>query len=524
MTLLPVVQEALAPPGSNSERIDVLDVLRGFALFGIFLMNIEFFNRPVATADLGMAVGPEGVDWLAGWFVNYFVQGKFWTIFALLFGMGFALMLRRAEQTGEDFLKPYLRRILALSVFGAAHYLLLWEGDILLTYASGAVVLLLWRHARPDALFNAVAVLVVLALLPELDSLAIVALGVALAGFLGLFLRDDHYVTIGHWQLPRFAFTLCVLALATTISAALLWLLPDIALSIQIGMAIAAIFLFILAGLAWVFHEPAALRELRLGIAIYTATCLALAAFGAVEYFSPATATIERQERATALSAHQPDAETETRVMSKGRFLEVVAHHAKTLPLRLLSDVFSGIFTASVFLIGVWLVRAGIMENTAAHLTLFRKLAWFAWPAGVGLGLLGSLVAVSHTVGDNQDGFMMASGLHMLGNLPACLGYMGMVVLMLHSTTVQRHIRVLAAPGRMALTNYLAQSLICALTFYGYGLGLWGMPRAQQLMFVMAVFTLQVIASHWWLSTFRVGPIEWFWRAFTYRQLPAMRL
>ena len=68
------------------------------------------------------------------------------------------------------------------------------------------------------------------------------------------------------------------------------------------------------------------------------------------------------------------------------------------------------------------------------------------------------------------------------------------------------------------------QSLICSLYFYAYGLGQWGMPRAWQMVFVAVVFALQVVFSRWWLARYRYGPMEWLWRAFTYRQTPAMRL
>ena len=78
-------------PAIPAARIEALDVVRGFALFGIFLMNIEFFNRSISGIGEGMPLGLTGIDWLASWFIAYFVQGKFWTIFSLLFGMGFAV-------------------------------------------------------------------------------------------------------------------------------------------------------------------------------------------------------------------------------------------------------------------------------------------------------------------------------------------------------------------------------------------------------------------------------------------------
>ena len=116
-------------PVAESQRIEALDVVRGFALLGIFLMNIEWFNRPVATLNDGMPRGLTGLDWLASWFIAYFVQGKFWTIFSLLFGMGFAVMLTRAERANRSFMAPYLRRILALAVFGTMHFIFIWSGE-----------------------------------------------------------------------------------------------------------------------------------------------------------------------------------------------------------------------------------------------------------------------------------------------------------------------------------------------------------------------------------------------------------
>lgn len=125
-----------------------------------------------------------------------------------------------------------------------------------------------------------------------------------------------------------------------------------------------------------------------------------------------------------------------------------------------------------MFLIGSWFVRAGIMENTHAHLPLFRKLAIYGLPIGIGLGLLGSAIA-THPVprSSGTDGWQLAHGLQMLGNLPASLGYVSLAILMLHSASPLNKISVLAPFGRMALTNYLMQSLVASTFFFGYGFG-----------------------------------------------------
>ena len=82
----------------------------------------------------------------------------------------------------------------------------------------------------------------------------------------------------------------------------------------------------------------------------------------------------------------------------------------------------------------------------------------------------------------------------------------------------------LAPAGRMALSNYLMQSLIGTLLFYGYGLALWGqVGRAWQAVGVLAVFALQMLGSRWWLARFRFGPVEWVWRCITYGRIVPIR-
>jgi uncharacterized protein len=117
---------------------------------------------------------------------------------------------------------------------------------------------------------------------------------------------------------------------------------------------------------------------------------------------------------------------------------------------------------------------------------------------------------------------MLASSLHMGGAPLMSLAYIAIVVRALEHGA--DWLRGLAPAGRMALTNYIAQSVIGTLLFYGYGLGLWGqVGRASQVLGVLVVFALQLAVSHWWLQRFRYGPLEWLWRAFTYAQWPAMR-
>ncbi|MGH8106305.1 MAG: DUF418 domain-containing protein, partial [Arenimonas sp.] len=132
---------AVAPP-QKMARIEILDVLRGFALLGIFLMNIEYFNRPFQEFGHGIPGGTVGLDYLVARLTEIFVTGKFWVLFSMLFGMGFVVMQNQARIDGRPFVAIYLRRTGALMVFGLLHIALLWSGDILHSYALVAFVLM----------------------------------------------------------------------------------------------------------------------------------------------------------------------------------------------------------------------------------------------------------------------------------------------------------------------------------------------------------------------------------------------
>jgi uncharacterized protein len=523
--------EALGPVKAG-ERIEALDVVRGFALLGIFLMNIEFFNRSIMGIGEGVPRGLTGADWFASWFVAHFVQGKFWTIFSLLFGIGFAVMLTRAERGNRPFKAPYLRRILALALFGAAHYIFLWSGDILFSYAVAAGALLVLLYGTWRWITVALVALIALAFVPGLGVAGRIAGSLAFVSLIAIYLRSEKRLRFLGKSVPLFSFILLIVGTLGTFAATALWALPDAPEDPRIPVTVAAACCLGIAVLAAKYDGPADRRSVRLGASLYVLPSLMITIVGAVFYLKtpeppPAPGekpTAEQTERAERLEKLEKRRSTEVRVLTSGTYADAVEMRAGDFPEKVAEDTGFAVVLISMFLIGVWLVRSGIMENPGAHVRLFRNLAVYALPIGIGIGLLGSLIATSHTPGDRHDGFQLAKGLEMLGNLPACLGYVGLIVVMLHSKGGWSRIRVLGPAGRMALTNYLLQSAISTTVFYGYGLGHWGLGRAWQVVFAVAVFALQVAFSHWWLSRFRYGPMEWLWRAFTYRQLPAMRL
>ncbi len=102
--------------------------------------------------------------------------------------------------------------------------------------------------------------------------------------------------------------------------------------------------------------------------------------------------------------------------------------------------------------------------------------------------------------------------------------YIGILMLAIRSLPLRRVTNVLASVGRMAFTNYLMQTVLCTLLFYGYGLGLFGrVERVWHPLIIVCVWTLELAWSPLWLSRFRFGPVEWLWRSLTYRSLQPMR-
>lgn len=531
----PTVPAELTPV-ANNERIQSLDVVRGFALIGILLMNVEFFNRATADIGTGMQTGLAGANFWVSYFVQYFVTGKFWTIFSLLFGMGFAVMLTRAERAGRSFLVPYMRRIAALAIFGALHHIFFFAGDILFSYAVAATALLVVLYGRTKWILLAIAPCVGGGFIPGMDWLFGIAGGLAFFGFVAWWLRgEQRFKRIG--KPPVIAFIMMLVGVLAIIGGAVTWFLPDTPPQARFGLPMLGIALLTLGTLTKRYHADKPARPWRIGVGIYCFSFLMMTGAGASMYFfpekPPVVATEEQAkkqkeqeaERAKNLKEREARVKTETTVLTKGSYADAVNMRAKEFFEEAPGQVGFATVLIAMFLIGTWFVRSGIMEKAQAHLPLFRRLAMLGLPVGIGMGLLGSAIALHRIPGSQgADGFQLASGLQMLGNLPASIGYVSLVILMLYSASPLNKVSVLAPFGRMALTNYLMQSVVASTFFFGYGFGNWGISRVDQMLFVVVLVAAQIVFSHLWLSRFRYGPMEWLWRAVTYWQIPPMRI
>lgn len=398
-------------PIAPTERIAALDVLRGFALAGILLMNMESFVGPVLQAMTGLDPTLTGFNRLADGLIYFFVQGKFFTLFSLLFGMGFAMMVMRAEDAGRPFAGLYWRRSLALLGIGLVHALLIWSGDILVPYALLSLPLLAFRDVP------------------------------------------------ARW---------------------LVWL----------------------------------------GLAIYLAAPAMLMGIGLMSLWVPGWDELMAQGGQQALAIEQ----AQELAYSSGTYAMAVAQRVRDFGFALSGLMIFGVLIFGMFLIGAAFMRSGAIQNPQLHPRMYLQLRWTVLPLGL-LAMLASFMiqpTVSPLVFDLNTA--LAQSLAMVAGLLMCLGYLAWVLRGLESPDVARYLNWLAPAGRMALTNYLVQSIVCTLVFYGYGLGFFDhLPRLWQVPFALGLFTVQVLYSQWWLQRFRFGPAEWLWRSITYWQLQPMR-
>ena len=402
-------------PIAVAERIEAMDVLRGFALFGILLMNLEGFVGPVLASGTGLDPKLVGMDRTVDLLVYVLVQGKFYTLFSLLFGMGFAVMSQRAEQASRPFAGVYWRRGLVLLALGAVHALFVWAGDILMMYALCSFLLLAFRP------------------LPY---------------------RWYVWLGLGAYAMP-------------------------------IG------FMFLMGGMG--------------------------SLLAGTEGWDKAMGEIGTQMQALI--------DNERVAYGSGSYVDATWQRLKSTGMLLSNITMFGFIAFGLFLLGAWFVRSGAIARPGEFPRMYATLRWVAWPLGL-LAMLGSVtLAPTMDFATFNLRVSTAFALQMLANLLMCLGYVAWVMRALASPPWQRSLAWLAPAGRMALTNYLMQSLVCTWIFYGYGLGYFEqLPRAWQPVFALVLFGLQVALSRLWLSRFRFGPVEWLWRSLTYAKLQPLRL
>jgi len=206
-----------------------------------------------------------------------------------------------------------------------------------------------------------------------------------------------------------------------------------------------------------------------------------------------------------ALQAHVAAA---NQVYANGSLADTWRFSFAELPLILRLHAYAFPRTLALFLLGVLLWRAGILQR-AAGLRLETAIAAIV---GTAAGAVLTATTPLGTIG----GF--------LAPVVLAFGY-GATLLWIASLPVMRRaVSGLAPVGRMAFSNYVVQSIVFGCIFFGYGLGQFGrMNAAPALVLGIAVFMAQIALSRWWLRHYRFGPLEWLWRTLMYGARPPMR-
>ncbi|MFM1653342.1 DUF418 domain-containing protein [Brevibacillus sp. B_LB10_24] len=173
-------------PISSRERIVSLDIIRGIALFGIMLINVPAYI--IYTSDTP-PVDYSGLNGVLHTLISIFVEKKFFSIFSFLFGVGFYIFVSRAEKRGDRYYLRYVRRLLAMLVFGIVH-LLIWWGDILTIYALMGFFLIPFYNRKPRTILLWIGILAGLHELSLLGSMALYQPGAQPPSVFGFFGND----------------------------------------------------------------------------------------------------------------------------------------------------------------------------------------------------------------------------------------------------------------------------------------------------------------------------------------------
>jgi uncharacterized protein len=171
-----------------------------------------------------------------------------------------------------------------------------------------------------------------------------------------------------------------------------------------------------------------------------------------------------------------------------------------------------------LFLVGLMAGRKRVITEVAANRRLLTRIL----VAGGSVGLVGNAVGawVVMSASESKDlGFLLVGmGIISVFGPVLTAAYVVGTVMLIDRKPSLCFLPPLAAVGRMALTNYLGQSLVATTIFYGYGLGLAGtVGRLGTIGVAVMIFAAQVVFSTIWLKVFRYGPMEWLWRSLTYR-------
>lgn len=398
-------EETGALPVKTSERYILLDALRGLALLGIILANFpEFSLYSFLPQGAREQMATAGTDRIVYYLEYIFIDGKFYTLFSLLFGIGFSIILSNAMKKGADGFRIFYRRMAILALVGFLHLMLLWSGDILLLYAVLGMLLPLFRNASNRMLLVSALSLLIIPIV--LDTVI-------------------QYTGI-HPSAPFF-------------------------------------------DLQWNYCHRYGITEENFAYWLHDADSYK----GVLQFL--VQGAFERMQE----------------FIDGNRYFKVLG----------------------LFLLGFCIGRNRLYADLADREASLRRIALACGTIGFPLSLLYAYSAMN----GRPWGMAVHSVLYFVSVFPLSFAYIAVFSRCFLRHPQWRVFCWLAAPGRMALSNYIGQSVCGILLFYGIGLGMGTQIGLSHVVVIAAaVYLLQAGISRGWLRYFQFGPLEWIWRMFTY--------
>ena len=396
------INEAIEP----KQRIQILDILRGFALLGIIFNNMEYFSGYAFMPfdDLKQVTNFELDEKLYS-FLDIIITAKFFTLFSILFAVGFYIQYSKHKEDTINFMTTYRRRIFFLFIIGFLHSLI-WYGDILLLYAIVAIILTLFRNVKPKKLIRWSIFFLILPFLFDFSMF--------------FFLRA-----------PAANATVNPVTLAHTTY-------PDMTPSAVI------------------------------------------------------------------------------RTFQEGSLAEVFNLNIHNLVWKWLGYLPSGrLFTFfGIFLLGYYLASIGFFtkKNDSKSLLISSFLI------GIVAAILAEMLGGSMFKFPSTPANSIYKLLLTISQIFLCLFYITCILEIVKTSAGKKVLSYLIPLGRMALSNYLLQTIFMIIVFYNFGFSLFGKIGLFKTMGIVILFlAVQIIFSNAWLKHFRFGPFEWVWRCFTYK-------
>ena len=406
-------------PISKQNRIEYLDLIRGISIFGILIVNLRWFSLYTPGFN-GVFTFPE-IDHVVRTLQYIFIEGKFYSMFSMLFGWGIAIQIERSRKDNASTAAFIRRRLWFMLLLGGVHLFFIWEGDIVFLYG--------------------------------------------LAGFILVALRNYSNRTL-------------------LVSGILLILSP-------------IVLYFLKMQFSWINWPSDILYEA--GEKVYQMQ-------GLIDQDTSRTPVLSETKNIFSIIGI-----TWADAPYRFAYLFFVSRIPKVL---------------GAMLIGFVIARTDLYTKAMLHKKKMLQLF-----------IVGSLVFVPLNVVlflfiKNEEAFyalqpegLFYTAVYSFTIFPLAIVYMIGLALAFEKPWIHKLLKPVLPVGRTAFSNYVGQSLIGIILFYGIGFG-WAKqfgPLAWTILAVV-IFTLEVIVSLIWLKYFRFGPLEWIWRSFTYAKIQPLRV